>query len=135
VKEYVRTTIAKVRMEGYVETLMGRKRFMPNLLGLPLAQRQAMEREAINMPIQGTNADIIKLAMISLDAALLDLKMRSRMILQVHDELVLEVPDDEIDLAANIVRAHMENAMQLSVPLRVEVKVGRDWYSTEPMEG
>jgi DNA polymerase I len=124
-----------VRADGYVQTLMGRKRFMPNLLGLPIGQRQAMEREAINMPIQGTNADIIKLAMISLDAALIDLKMQSRMILQVHDELVLEVPEDEIELAAGIVRAHMENAMQLTVPLRVEVKLGRDWYSTEPMEG
>lgn len=134
VKEYVRQTIQQVRSEGYIQTLLGRKRFMPGLLNLPVAQRQAAEREAINMPIQGTNADIIKLAMIKLDAALLDLKLQTRMILQVHDELVFDVPDEELDLAASLVRAHMEGALELSVPLKVEVKVGRDWYSAEPVE-
>lgn len=134
VKDYVRTTLHHVRTAGYVQTLLGRKRFIPNLLNLPRMQREAAEREAINMPIQGTNADVIKLAMIGLDAALTDLKLGTRMILQVHDELVFEVPDDEMDLAASLVRAHMENAMQLSVPLKVEVKAGRDWYSTEPLE-
>jgi DNA polymerase-1 len=133
VKDYVRATLHKVRTEGYVQTLLGRKRFLPNLLNLPLAQRQAAEREAINMPIQGTNADIIKLAMIALDAALDDLHLGTRMILQVHDELVFEVPDNELDLAASLVRTHMEQAYPLSVPLKVEVKVGRDWYSTEPL--
>jgi len=130
----VRATLHKVRTEGYVQTLLGRKRFIPNLLNLPVVQRQAAEREAINMPIQGTNADIIKLAMIALDAALADLKLGTRMILQVHDELVFEVPDDELDIAASLVRTHMEHAYPLSVPLKVEVKAGRDWYSTEPLE-
>ena len=135
VKQYVRDTLYQVRTQGYVQTLLGRKRFLPRLMELPLAQRQAAEREAINMPIQGTNADIIKLAMISLDAALRDLQLRTTMILQVHDELVFEVPDEEIDLATSLVRAHMENAYKLDVPLRVEMKLGRDWYSTEPVEG
>ncbi len=134
VKDYVRLTIDKVRREGFVETLLGRKRFLPNLLSLPVAQRQAAEREAINMPIQGSNADIIKIAMIALDAAIRDLGLGMRMILQVHDELVCEVPDDELELAASLMRAHMEGAMKLDVPLRVEVKAGRDWYSTEPLD-
>jgi DNA polymerase-1 len=134
VKDYVRQTLRQVRTEGYVQTLLGRKRFIPNLLNLPVAQRQAAEREAINMPIQGTNADIIKKAMITLDAALTDLDVRTRMILQVHDELVFEVPEEELDLIPSIVRSHMVNAMPLSVPLEVEIKIGHDWYSVEPME-
>jgi DNA polymerase-1 len=134
VKDYVRDTLHQVRTQGYVQTLLGRKRFLPNILNLPVPQRQAAEREAINMPIQGTNADIIKMAMIALDAALRDLKLKSQMILQVHDELVFEVPEEEMDLMTGLVRAHMEHAMTLSVPLRVEIKAGRDWYSTEPVE-
>jgi DNA polymerase I len=133
VKEYVRSTLQHVRTEGYVQTLLGRKRFIRNMMDLPVVQRQAAEREAINMPIQGTNADIIKKAMIALDAALRDLNLQTRMILQVHDELVFEVPDAEVELAASLVCTHMENAMKLDVPLRVEVKAGRDWYSTEPV--
>ncbi len=135
VKEYVRATMQQARQQGYVQTLLGRKRFFPGLLNLPLAQRQAAEREAINMPIQGTNADIIKLAMISFDAAIRDLNLRTRLILQVHDELVCEVPDDEIELVISLMRAHMEGALELSVPLRVEIKAGRDWYSTEAVDG
>ena len=134
VKEYVRETLHQVRTKGYVQTLLGRKRFLPNILNLPVVQRQAAEREAINMPIQGTNADIIKLAMITLDAALIDLALKTRMILQVHDELVFEVPEDEMEIAPSLVRAHMENAYHLSVPLRIEIKAGRDWYSTEVVE-
>ncbi|HKD77290.1 MAG TPA: DNA polymerase I, partial [Ktedonobacterales bacterium] len=133
VKQYVRDTLQRVRTEGYVQTLLGRKRFIRNMMDLPVVQRQAAEREAINMPIQGTNADIIKMAMLALDAALNDLNLQTRMILQVHDELVLEVPDAEVELVAPLVCTHMENAMKLDVPLRVEVKVGRDWYSTEPV--
>jgi DNA polymerase-1 len=134
VKDYVRETIAHVRSAGYVQTLLGRKRFLPNLLGMPVVQRQAAEREAINMPIQGSNADIIKKAMISLDGALIDLKLGTKMVLQVHDELIFEVPDDEMDLVPDLVRAHMEGAMKLSVPLRVELKSGRDWYSVEAVQ-
>lgn len=134
VKDYVRETVQRVRNNGYVQTLFGRKRFFPSLLSLPGPQRQAAEREAINMPIQGTNADIIKMAMFALDSTLADLHLATRMILQVHDELVFEVPDSEMELAANLVREHMEGAAVLSVPLRVEIKAGRDWYSTEPID-
>jgi DNA polymerase-1 len=101
---------------------------------LPVVQRQAAEREAINMPIQGTNADMIKLAMIALQQQMEDLNLNSRLILQVHDELVLETPDDEVDLVAELVSGAMRNALVLSVPIQVEMKLGRNWYDVKPRE-
>ncbi len=131
VKAYVEETKAFARSQGYVETLLGRRRYMPDLLSLPMVQRQAAEREAINMPIQGTNADIIKIAMVRLQHHFEELGLRARMILQVHDELVFEVPEDELELVKGIVRATMEEAMTLSVPLKVDMKVGQNWYEVE----
>ncbi len=131
IKEYEETTLAKARREGYVQTLFGRKRFFRDILDLPQHMRQAAEREAINMPIQGSNADIIKIAMIQLDESLQQLHLKSKMILQVHDELVFEVPDDELPVMRKLVREKMEGAAELSVPLRVEIKIGRNWYSAE----
>ncbi len=131
IKEYEETTLAKARREGFVQTLFGRKRFFRDILDLPQHMRQAAEREAINMPIQGSNADIIKIAMIQLDESLQTMHLQSKMILQVHDELVFEVPDDEVSIMRKLVREKMEGAAELSVPLRVEIKIGRDWYSAE----
>ncbi len=131
VKAYVEETKAFARSQGYVETLLGRRRYMPDLLSLPMVQRQAAEREAINMPIQGTNADIIKIAMVRLQHHFEELGLRARMILQVHDELVFETPQDEIELVKGIVCATMEGAMTLSVPLKVDVKIGQNWYEVE----
>ena len=131
VKAYVEGTKAFARSAGYVETLLGRRRYMPDLLSLPAVQRQAAEREAINMPIQGTNADIIKIAMVRLQNHFEELGLRTRMILQVHDELVFEVPEDEIELVKGIVRATMEEAMTLSVALKVDMKTGQNWYEVE----
>jgi DNA polymerase-1 len=131
VKAYVDGTKAFARSEGYVETLLGRRRYMPDLLSLPMVQRQAAEREAINMPIQGTNADIIKIAMVRLQDHFEELGLRTRMILQVHDELVFETPEDELELVKGIVRATMEEAMTLSVPLKVDMKIGPNWYEVE----
>jgi len=128
VKRYVEETLEKARTNGYVETLLGRRRYLPDMASLPPAQRQAAEREAINMPIQGTNADIIKIAMVRLHRSFADLGLRTRMILQVHDELVFEVPEDELELVRGIVRATMEGAMELIVPLHVEIRVGKNWY-------
>jgi len=104
------------------------------MTGLPVVQRQAAEREAINMPIQGTNADMIKLAMIALQRQLEELRLGARQILQVHDELVLEVPDDEIDLVAELVVGAMRSALLLSVPIQVELKLGRNWYDVKPRD-
>jgi DNA polymerase-1 len=133
VKAYVEETKAFARSQGYVETLLGRRRYMPDLLSLPMVQRQAAEREAINMPIQGTNADIIKIAMVRLQRHFEELGLRARMILQVHDELVFEVPEDELELVKGLVRATMEEAMTLSVPLKVDMKIGPNWYEVVPI--
>ena len=113
--------------QGYVTTLLGRRREIPELRASNPNLRQAGERMAINMPIQGTAADIIKIAMIRLDRRLRDGGHASRLLLQVHDELLLEVPRDELDAIVPLVRETMETAVPLDVPLDVDVKVGDDW--------
>jgi DNA polymerase I len=134
IKEYVERTLNQARKQGYVNTMYGRKRFFPDMAGLPFNERQALEREAINMPIQGSNADLIKIAMIRIQHAIAQQRLRTRMILQVHDELVFEVPDDELDAARKLVRREMEGVEKLLVPIKVEMKIGRNWYEAEPME-
>jgi DNA polymerase-1 len=119
VRQYTQETLRQARTDGYVQTLLGRRRYLPDMGQLPPNLRQAAEREAVNMPIQGTNADMIKIAMVRLQAQLEDLRLRTRMILQVHDELVLEVPDEEMDLARELVRGAMEEALPLKVPVKV----------------
>jgi DNA polymerase-1 len=128
VQDYVQRTLHQARSQGYVQTMLGRRRNMPDMAALPLVQRQAVEREAVNMPIQGANADMIKIAMIRLDRKLRERKLRSRMLLQVHDELVLEAPDDEVAEVSELVRHEMLEALPLSVPIKVELKLGRNWY-------
>ncbi|MBW2699200.1 MAG: DNA polymerase I [Deltaproteobacteria bacterium] len=127
----VSTWIAKIheqaRQEGLVTTLFGRRRFLPNLSSRNFNVRSNAERMAQNTPIQGTAADIIKRAMVDIHQALSEQGMRSRMILQVHDELMFEVPDDELDLLENLVREKMEHGVQLEVPLVVDVHVGLSW--------
>jgi DNA polymerase-1 len=134
VREYVQNTLHLARTQGYVQTLMGRRRYFPDMSSLPVVQRQAAEREAINMPIQGTNADMIKLAMIALQQQMDELSLASRQILQVHDELVLEAPDNEVDLVAELVSGAMRNALVLTVPIQVEIKLGRNWYDVKPRD-
>ncbi|WP_162005320.1 DNA polymerase I [Dictyobacter vulcani] len=133
VKTYVDSTLQQARTQGYVNTLYGRKRFFPDMHALSHTERQALEREAINMPIQGTNADLIKIAMIRLHHALKENRMKTRMILQVHDELVFEVPVEELDRAKKLIRSMMEGVEKLDVPIKVEMKMGKNWYEAEPM--
>jgi len=121
------------RQQGFVTTLLGRRRSIPELRMSNPALRGAGERMAINMPIQGTAADIIKIAMIRLPERLRAAGLKARVLLQVHDELVLEVPRGELDVVAPIVRATMEEAVKLDVPLTVDVKVGDDWESMVPL--
>ncbi|HLY31542.1 MAG TPA: DNA polymerase I, partial [Ktedonobacterales bacterium] len=135
VREYTQQTLHQARTQGYVQTLLGRRRYLPDLATLPIVQRQAAEREAINMPIQGTNADMIKIAMIRLHHQLMELKLGARLILQVHDELALEVPEGEVAQVAPLVREAMVGALELSVPVKVEMKLGRTWYETQPVQG
>ncbi len=134
VKGYVESTLHQARKQGYVNTLYGRKRFFPDMHGLPFSERQALEREAINMPIQGGNADLIKIAMIRIQHAIEQKHLKTRMILQVHDELVFEVPVEELEKVRHLVKREMEGVAKLDVPIKVEMKVGKNWYEAETME-
>lgn len=129
VKAYVEETKQKAKDMGYVSTLLGRRRYFPELQRPKVsgALRHACEREAINMPIQGTAADILKLAMIRLHKAIRERDLGSRMILQVHDELVLEVPENEVKGVGPLVKSIMEGAFELDAPLKVDEKVGPNW--------
>lgn len=136
VREYIDRTKALATRQGYVETLLGRRRYFPELQPgsrAPHSVRQAAERMAINAPIQGTAADIIKIAMIRLHRALQERGLRARMILQVHDELVVEAPDGEVPTVAPLMRKIMENAFKLKAPLRADLKVGQNWEEMEPV--
>jgi DNA polymerase I len=131
VRDYIETTLHQARTRGYVQTLLGRKRYIQDMAQLPVVARQAAEREAINMPIQGTNADMIKIAMIRLHKQLQEVEPKARLILQVHDELVLEVPEASVGPVSGLVRETMVNALPLRVPVKVEMKIGRNWYEVE----
>jgi DNA polymerase-1 len=127
VRAYVERTLREAEVKGYVETPMGRRRYLPDLGSKNRQRREAARRAAENMPNQGMVAEIIKLAMIRVHARLRQEGMASRMLLQVHDELLLEVLEGELAEAAGLVVREMRNAVELSVPLEVEVKVGRSW--------
>jgi DNA polymerase-1 len=131
VRRYIDQTKRQAARQGYVETLLGRRRYFPNLAKMRGPERGRAEREAINMPIQGTAADIIKIAMIRLHQLLRDRGLRARMLLQVHDELVLEAPDEEIDIVIPLVREVMCGAFELAAPLKVDVEVGQNWLEME----
>ncbi len=130
---YMMAIKEQAKAQGWVETLLGRKRQIPELRASNPALRGAGERMAINMPIQGTAADIQKIAMIHADEAVRAAGLRARLLLTVHDELLFETPRDEVEPLAAIVRETMEGAMPLSVPLVVDVKVGDDWESMTPL--
>ncbi len=127
IKKYMDNQIAFAKEKGYVQTLMGRKRWLPDIYSSNSVVRGFAERNAINMPIQGTAADMIKLAMIDIDKELTKNNYRSKMILQVHDELIFDAHKDEVTELRAMVKAKMETAMQLDVPLKVELGVGKNW--------
>ncbi|RQP09540.1 MAG: DNA polymerase I [Chryseobacterium sp.] len=126
-KEYMAEQVKKARDIGYVETILGRKRHLADINSANFVVRGHAERNAVNAPIQGSAADIIKLAMIRIDEELRNRQLQTKMLLQVHDELVFEAPEDEIETAAKIIRTEMENAFETQVPLLVEVGVGENW--------
>ena len=131
VRRYLDNTLEEARREQRVKTLFGRVRPIPDINSRNVNMRGFAERTAVNTPLQGTAADIIKLAMISIDQDLLRRKLKSRMLLQVHDELVFEVPEAEVDIVRELVRDRMENVHPLSVPLRVEIGIGPNWRDLE----
>jgi DNA polymerase-1 len=130
-KAYLETTKAEARRSGYVQTILGRRRHIPEINAANRQVREAAERMAINMPVQGTSADIIKVAMINLHREMKHRKLRSKMLLQVHDELIFEVPQEEMELMRKLVPQVMSTALVLSVPLKVDIKTGSNWGEME----
>jgi DNA polymerase-1 len=127
VKEYIDSSLQESREKGYVTTLFGRRRYLPEINSSNRMARNAAERTAINTPIQGTAADLIKVAMIHIHGQLKDLKLSTKMVIQVHDELVFECPEGELEQVTRIIREGMEGAMECSVPLKVSIARGRNW--------
>ncbi|MDQ5986593.1 MAG: DNA polymerase I [Syntrophus sp. SKADARSKE-3] len=127
VRDYLKSVLTRARQDGFVTTLLNRRRYLPDIHSENLNVRQYAERMAVNMPVQGTAADLIKMAMIHIDRRLREEKFRTRMIMQVHDELVFEAPEVEREEVMGLVREEMENVAVLRVPLKVEIDCGRNW--------
>jgi DNA polymerase-1 len=127
VRDYLRRVVDEARNTGYTETVLGRRRYLPDLTSDNRQRREMAERMALNAPIQGSAADIVKIAMLKVDAALTEAGLTSRMLLQVHDEIVLELAPGERDRVEQLVRREMAAAYPLRAPLDVSVGVGRDW--------
>jgi DNA polymerase-1 len=127
VRRFIDETIARARETGTVRTLLGRLRRLPDLRSKNVPIRMEAERQAMNTPVQGSAADLIKKAMIDLHRELQTRGMKSRLILQIHDELLLETPEAEAERASRLVKETMEGALTLDVPLVADARVGRNW--------
>ena len=134
IKAYIESTKTIAKTSGYVETILGRRRYIPEINSGDFQARQAAERMAVNMPIQGSAADILKIATIRIYEKLTALRMRSRMVLHVHDELIFEARNEEVELLITEVTKLMSSALPLAVPLKVDFKVGCTWEDMEPVE-
>lgn len=126
-KQYMAEQVNKAREMGYVETILGRKRHLKDINSGNFVVRGHAERNAVNAPVQGSAADVVKMAMIKIQKELEKEKLQTKMLLQVHDELVFESPIDEVEVATNIIKIEMENAIETQVPLLVEIGVGKNW--------
>jgi DNA polymerase-1 len=133
VRSYMDNTLKQGRTKGYVESLFGRRRPVPDLTTSG-PRRQAAEREAINTPIQSTAADLMKLAMIGVATRLKQEQRQTRMLLQVHDELIFEVPREDSEAVQHLVRETMEQVYPLEVPLKVDIEMGDNWQQMEKVE-
>lgn len=131
VKEYMDENVRRAKADGYVTTVLGRKRYIPELKSSNYNLRSFGERAAMNMPLQGSSADIIKLAMLGVYNRLKAENLRAQMVLQVHDELVLDCPKEEADRAVAVLKEEMEKAVELNVPLVAEVSMGESWYDAK----
>ncbi|MBC7293499.1 MAG: DNA polymerase I, partial [Thermoleophilia bacterium] len=132
VKAYIDRVLEEARQTGYVKTILNRRRPMQDLNSRNPTLRRFAERTAMNTPIQGSAADIIKMAMVRIHRRLNEQGMASRMVLQVHDELIFEAPKDEVEALCQLVRREMEGVYELRVPLKVDLKAGADWYHMLP---
>tara|TARA_B000000475_G_scaffold22000_1_gene17511 strand:+ start:1849 stop:4575 length:2727 start_codon:yes stop_codon:yes gene_type:complete len=128
IKTFMDDTLAKAREKGYVETLLGRRRYADGLTSSNMNIIKAEERACINMPIQGTAAELIKIAMINVNSSIKKSKLKSKMILQIHDELLFEVPKKELEILSKLVRTEMECAIKLDIPLKVDCDYGKNWF-------
>jgi len=131
VKDYLESTKRQAREQGYIQTILGRRRSIPEVNSSNRQLREAAERMAINMPVQGTSADIIKVAMIKLDQEMEKRHLKSKLLLQVHDELIFEVPENELDEMKKLMPQIMTTALKLSLPLKVDIKMGKNWGQME----
>ncbi len=131
IRKYMDEIPLVAREQGYVTSLFGRRRYFPSINDRNFSVRTRAEREAINMPIQGTASDIVKFAMINVAKALKDAKLETKMIMQVHDELLFEAPDSEVKQASEIIKKEMESAAKLDIPLLVEIGSGTNWMDTK----
>jgi DNA polymerase I len=131
VRKYMDDIVMQARRDGYVTTLLERRRYLPEIKASNFNLRSFAERTAMNTPIQGTAADIIKLAMVRMDETLRERGLKSRMLLQVHDELVFEVPEEELELMKELVPSVMAGALELDVPLKADVNYGVNWYEAK----
>jgi len=131
VRAYIERSLDEARERGYVETILGRRRYMPDLRAKHFALRAAAEREATNAPLQGSAADLMKLAMVKVDRRLRAEGLDAIMLLQIHDELIFEVARADVDAVARIVKYEMEHALELSVPVEATLKTGANWYDVE----
>ena len=127
INSFIKDTIESAKENGYVETIFGRRRYLPDINSHNATVRALSERNAVNAPIQGTAADVIKLAMINVDRAMKEAGEKSRMVLQIHDELLFDVVKGEEDIMKEIVVREMESVVKLSVPLTVECNIGKNW--------
>jgi DNA polymerase-1 len=127
VRRYLEETLEGARRDGFVRTLLGRRRFVPDIHSKNRNLRAAAERIAVNAPLQGSAADLIKLAMVRIQRAMEEARRPAGMILQVHDELVFEVPEGEVEGLSRMVQREMEGVAALEVPLRVDLRTGRNW--------
>jgi len=134
VRQFLDGEIQKARDLGYVSTLFGRRRYLPDINNRNMGLRQFAERQAINAPMQGTAADIIKIAMVKVNHRMVQEKLSSTMIMTVHDELVFDVPQDELKTMVSLVRQEMESVIDLSVPMKASVKVGNNWLEMEKVK-
>lgn len=127
IKKYMENVVASAREQGYVKTVLDRRRYLPDINSTNAIVRGYAERNAINAPIQGSAADVIKLAMVAVQKEMFEQKLKSKMILQVHDELVFDVHPDEKEILEKMVKESMEGALKLGVPLEVEYKIAGNW--------
>ncbi len=127
VQAYIDTQIQKAKNDGFVTTFLGRRRYLPEINSKNMGLRQFAQRQAVNTPIQGSASDLIKLAMIKISKVLEEKKLKARMILQIHDELVFDLPLEELKILSVLVKAQMEQVMELNVPLKVDLKTGKNW--------